>query len=273
MKNKKIAILTVISIMIVSGLTGCGQKVTAENLLDGAYGSKKVESMDADLTMNADADIDISDLLEDAAEQSADAVGSTTMNFKVAMDCNIKATEKIAYADGTATVDILGMSQNVPVKSYADMDNKVSYTYDENYDVWVKSDLDYDESSETYAIGKIDKDIFTNLKLADTKEGDSEYTVTGKVAMSDLEKLYGNVLGNEMDYTENIDLSSLELDVTMKFDKESRLIKSLECKVDPESLDTKEYTINEFSAKVTINKSNDVDVEIPSDVVDKAVEG
>ena len=40
-----------------------------------------------------------------------------------------------------------------------------------------------------------------------------------------------------------------------------------------ESLDTKEYTINEFSAKVTINKINDVDVEIPSDVVDKAVEG
>ena len=262
MKNKKIAILTVISIMIVSGLTGCGQKVTAENLLDGAYGSKKVESMDADLTMNADADIDISDLLEDAAEQSADAVGSTTMNFKVAMDCNIKATEKIAYADGTATVE-----------NYADMDNKVSYTYDENYDVWVKSDLDYDESSETYAIGKIDKDIFTDLKLADTKEGDSEYTVTGKVAMSDLEKLYGNVLGNEMDYTEDIDLSALKLDVTMKFDKESRLIKSLECKVDPESLDTKEYTINEFSAKVTINKINDVDVEIPSDVVDKAVEG
>ena len=86
MKKKRIAILTVISIMIVSGLTGCGQKVTAENLLDGAYGSKKVESMDADLSMNADADIDISDLLEDTAEQSADAAGSTTMNFKVAMD-------------------------------------------------------------------------------------------------------------------------------------------------------------------------------------------
>lgn len=94
MKKKRIAILTVISIMVVSGLTGCGQKVTAENLLDGAYGSKKVESMDADLSMNADADIDISDLLEDTAEQSADAAGSTTMNFKVAMDCNIKATEK-----------------------------------------------------------------------------------------------------------------------------------------------------------------------------------
>ena len=52
MKKKRIAILTVISIMIVSGLTGCGQKVTAENLLDGAYGSKKVESMDALQSLN-----------------------------------------------------------------------------------------------------------------------------------------------------------------------------------------------------------------------------
>lgn len=165
------------------------------------------------------------------------------------------------------------MSQNVPVKSYVDLDKNISYTYDEEYGMWVKSDLDYDESSETFETGKINKDMFTDLKLADTKEGDSEYTVTGKIAMADLEKLYGNVLGNEMDYTEDIDLSALKLDVTMKFDKESRLIKSLECKVDPESLDTKEYTINEFSAKVTINKINDVDVEIPSDVVDKAVEG
>ena len=271
MKKKRIAILTVISIMIVSGLTGCGQKVTAENLLDGAYGSKKVESMDADLSMNADADIDISDLLEDTAEQSADAAGSTTMNFKVAMDCNIKATEKIAYADGTATVDILGMSQTVPVKSYADLDKNVSYSYDEEYGMWVKSNLDYKEF-ETFETGKINKDMFTDLKLADIKDGDSEYTVTGKVAMSDFEKLYGKVLGNEMDYTEDIDLSSLKLDVTMKFNKESRLIKSLECKVAPESLDTTECTINEFSAKVTINKINDIDVEIPSDVVNKAVE-
>ena len=90
--------------------------------------------------------------------------------------------------------------------------------------------------------------------------------------MADLEKFYGNALDNAMDYTEDIDLSSLKLDVTMKFDKESRLIKSLECKVDPEFLDTTEYTINEFSAKVTINKINDIDVEIPSDVVNKAVE-
>ena len=193
------------------------------------------------------------------------------MNFKVAMDCNIKATEKIAYADGTATVDILGMSQTVPVKSYADLDKNVSYSYDEEYGMWVKSNLDYKES-ETFETGKINKDMFTDLKLADIKDGDSEYTVTGKVAMSDFEKLYGKVLGNEMDYTEDIDLSSLKLDVTMKFNKESRLIKSLECKVAPESLDTTECTINEFSAKVTINKINDIDVEIPSDVVNKAVE-
>ena len=137
--------------------------------------------------------------------------------------------------------------------------------------MWVKSDLDYKES-ETFEAGKINKDMFTDLKLADTKDGDSEYIVIGKVAMADLEKFYGNALDNAMDYTEDIDLSSLKLDVTMKFDKESRLIKSLECKVDPEFLDTTEYTINEFSAKVTINKINDIDVEIPSDVVNKAVE-
>ena len=257
--------------MLVSGLTGWGKKVTAENLLDGAYGSKKVESMDSDLSMNVDADINISDIYEDAAEQSVAAGAETTMNFKVALDCNIKASEKIAYADGTATVDVFGMTQTVPVKSYADLDKNVSYTYDEEYGMWVKSDLEYDESSETYAIGKIDKDIFMDLKLSDTKDDDSEYVVTGKVAMDDLEKLYGNTLDSVMEDTEDIDLSALKFDVTMKFDKESRLIKSLECKVDPETLDTKEYTINEFSAKLKINKINDIDVEIPSDIVDKAV--
>lgn len=275
MKSKKrTVVLALIAVMLAGSFAGCGkEKVTAESLLAGAYGGDNVESMDADLVMNVDADIDISDLFSDSADQSTETENSeTTMNFKVALDCNIKATEKIAYANGNATVDVLGMSQKVPVKSYVDSDNKVSYTYNEDYDLWTKSDLDSDESLGSFAEGKIDKDIFTDLKLADTKEEDSEYVVTGKVTMDNLKKLYGDSFNDLSENTEDIDLSTLKFDVTMKFDKKSKMMKSFECKVDPTTLDAEEYTINEFSAEVKINKINDVDVKIPSEVVKEAIE-
>ena len=275
MKSKKrTVVLALIAVMLAGSFAGCGkEKVTAESLLAGAYGRDNVESMDADLVMNVDADIDISDLFSDSADQSTETENSeTTMNFKVALDCNIKATEKIAYANGNATVDVLGMSQKVPVKSYVDSDNKVSYTYNEDYDLWTKSDLDSDESLGSFAEGKIDKDIFTDLKLADTKEEDSEYVVTGKVTMDNLKKLYGDSFNDLSENTEDIDLSTLKFDVTMKFDKKSKMMKSFECKVDPTTLDAEEYTINEFSAEVKINKINDVDVKIPSEVVKEAIE-
>lgn len=275
MKSKKrTVVLALMAVMLAGSLAGCGkEKVTAESLLAGAYGGDNVESMDADLVMNVDADIDISDLFSDSADQSTETENSeTTMNFKVALDCNIKATEKIAYANGNATVDVLGMSQKVPVKSYVDSDNKVSYTYNEDYDLWTKSDLDSDESLGSFAEGKIDKDIFTDLKLADTKEEDSEYVVTGKVTMDNLKKLYGDSFNDLSENTEDIDLSTLKFDVTMKFDKKSKMMKSFECKVDPTTLDAEEYTINEFSAEVKINKINDVDVKIPSEVVKEAIE-
>lgn len=275
MKSKKrTVVLALIAVMLAGSFAGCGkEKVTAESLLAGAYGGDNVESMDADLVMNVDADIDISDLFSDSADQSTETENSeTTMNFKVALDCNIKATEKIAYANGNATVDVLGMSQKVPVKSYVDSDNKVSYTYNEDYDLWTKSDLDSDESLGSFAEGKIDKDIFTDLKLADTKEEDSEYVVTGKVTMDNLKKLYGDSFNDLSENTEDIDLSTLKFDVTMKFDKKSKMMKSFECKVDQTTLDAEEYTINEFSAEVKINKINDVDVKIPSEVVKEAIE-
>lgn len=275
MKSKKrTVVLALIAVMLAGSFAGCGkEKVTAESLLAGAYGGDNVESMDADLVMNVDADINISDLFSDSADQSTETENSeTTMNFKVALDCNIKATEKIAYANGNATVDVIGMSQKVPVKSYVDSDNKVSYTYNEDYDLWTKSDLDSDESLGSFAEGKIDKDIFTDLKLADTKEEDSEYVVTGKVTMDNLKKLYGDSFNDLSENTEDIDLSTLKFDVTMKFDKKSKMMKSFECKVDPTTLDAEEYTINEFSAEVKINKINDVDVKIPSEVVKEAIE-
>lgn len=275
MKSKKrTVVLALIAVMLAGSFAGCGkEKVTAESLLAGAYGGDNVESMDADLVMNVDADINISDLFSDSADQSTETENSeTTMNFKVALDCNIKATEKIAYANGNATVDVLGMSQKVPVKSYVDSDNKVSYTYNEDYDLWTKSDLDSDESLGSFAEGKIDKDIFTDLKLADTKEEDSEYVVTGKVTMDNLKKLYGDSFNDLSENIEDIDLSTLKFDVTMKFDKKSKMMKSFECKVDPTTLDAEEYTINEFSAEVKINKINDVDVKIPSEVVKEAIE-
>ena len=265
-KKRGLVSVVLATVMIVGGLTGCGtEKVTAESLVSNAFCSEEVKSLDADVTLNLDMDVDASEL-----------TGSdTTMNIAIGLDCNVKSTEDVAYTDGKATISFFGTKTKADVKTYADIKEGVVYNYDEDSDSWVKSDLDSSSFDFSSVSNKIDTDVFENLELAETKSKDEDYTVTGTISSKKLQDLLGEDLS---DFTSGVDTSELDLDnlnfdVTMIFDRSSKLIKVMSYSVDPKAFDSDSYTINKFDFSITLNSLNENDdLSIPEDVTKNAVE-
>lgn len=265
-KKRGLVSVVLATVMIVGGLTGCvAEKVTAESLVSNAFGSEEVKSLDADVTLNLDMDVDASEL-----------TGSdTTMNIAIGLDCNVKSTEDVAYTDGKATISFFGTKTKADIKTYADIKEGVVYNYDEDSDSWVKSDLDSSSFDFSSVSNKIDTDVFENLELAETKSKDEDYTVTGTISSKKLQDLLGEDLS---DFTSGVDTSELDLDnlnfdVTMIFDRSSKLIKVMSYSVDPKAFDSDSYTINKFDFSITLNSLNENDdLSIPEDVTKNAVE-
>lgn len=265
-KRRGLVSVVLATVMIVGGLTGCvAEKVTAESLVSNVFGSEEVKSLDADVTLNLDMDVDASEL-----------IGSdTTMNIAIGLDCNVKSTEDVAYTDGKATISFFGTKTKADVKTYADIKEGVVYNYDEDSDSWVKSDLDSSSFDFSSVSNKIDTDVFENLELAETKSKDEDYTVTGTISSKKLQDLLGEDLS---DFTSGVDTSELDLDnlnfdVTMIFDRSSKLIKVMSYSVDPKAFDSDSYTINKFDFSITLNSLNENDdLSIQEDVTKNAVE-
>lgn len=265
-KKRGLVSVVLATVMIVGGLTGCvAEKVTAESLVSNAFGSEEVKSLDADVTLNLDMNVDASEL-----------TGSDTiMNIAIGLDCNVKSTEDVAYTDGKATISFFGTKTKADVKTYADIKEGVVYNYDEDSDSWVKSDLDSSSFDFSSVSNKIDTDVFENLELAEIKSKDEDYTVTGTISSKKLQDLLGEDLS---DFTSGVDTSELDLDnlnfdVTMIFDRSSKLIKVMSYSVDLKAFDSDSYTINKFDFSITLNSLNENDdLSIPEDVTKNAVE-
>ncbi len=269
--RKKGFITTILAtVMMLGSLTGCGvEKVTAESLLSNAFGSEEVASLDANVIFDLDMDVDASSLM------NSDSDTDTTMNLTVSLDCDVQSTKDVAHTDGKATVTVFGTKTKVDIESYTDIKNKTAYTYNKDSDSWVKSDLDSSSFGFNNLSDKLSADLFDNLTLAERKSKDDDYVVTGIIAYKNIKDFVGEELENlsESTGTDDLDLDKLSFDVTMNFDKDSKLVKSMTYSVDTKAFDSDDYTINKFEITTTINSVNkNDDLSIPKDVEKNAVE-
>lgn len=270
MRKKGFIPVILATIMVIGSLTGCGaEKVTAESLLSNAFGSKEVASLDANVVFDLDMDVDASSLM--GSNSDAD----TTMNFAVNLDCDVQSTKDVAHTEGKATVAFFGTKTKVDIESYTDIENKTAYTYDKDSDSWVKSDLDSSSFGFNNLSDKFSADLFDNLTLAERKSKNDDYTVTGTIAYKNIKDFVGEELENLSDNTgtDDLDLDKLSFNVTMNFDKDSKLVKSMTYTVDTKAFNSDEYTINKFEITTTVNSVNkNNDLSIPKDVEKNAVE-
>lgn len=270
MRKKGFIPVILATIMVIGSLTGCGaEKVTAESLLSNAFGSKEVASLDANVVFDLDMDVDASSLM------GSDSDADTTMNFAVSLDCDVQSTKDVAHTEGKATVAFFGTKTKVDIESYTDIENKTAYTYDKDSDSWVKSDLDSSSFGFNNLSDKFSADLFDNLTLAERKSKDDDYVVTGTITYKSIKDFVGEELENLSDSTgtDDLDLDKLSFNVTMNFDKDSKLVKSMTYTVDTKAFNSDEYTINKFEITTTVNSVNkNNDLSIPKDVEKNAVE-
>ena len=270
MRKKGFIPVILATIMVIGSLTGCGaEKVTAENLLSNAFGSDEVASLDANVVFDLDMDVDASSLM------GSDSDADTTMNFAVNLDCDVQSTKDVAHTEGKATVAFFGTKTKVDIESYTDIENETAYTYNKDSDSWVKSDLDSSSFGFNNLSDKFSADLFDNLTLAERKSKNDDYVVTGTIAYKSIKDFVGEELENLSDSTgtDDLDLDKLSFDVTMNFDKDSKLVKSMTYTVDTKAFNSDDYTINKFEITTTVNSVNkNNDLSIPKDVEKNAVE-
>lgn len=221
---KKSLLCLALSGVLIASMTGCSKKeeVTVDSLFTKAQEtSKNAKSVDMTIGLDVDGDFSFG--------------GDTSMNIKLKADLNSKAEDKKgAYVDGTVNMDMFGMSQEVPVKSYTDLsqDGKViSYTYDKDTDSWEKSEDD-STSDMTASLGKMkDLDyssVYKSLTLAketETYNNVEAYHVSGEIKGTDLNSVISKLDDSMKEALKDVDLSSIVVGADFYFStKDSSMV-------------------------------------------------
>ena len=276
MRKQKVITIVLASGMLIACFSGCGfEKVTAEDLVNNAYNMDAIESLDADIALVMDVDVDAASLFtpynaDEDSDSDSDSKTSTKMNVTLDIDGNAKAANDLAYISGNVEAGIFGMTYKV--ENYTDAKNGVSYSYDSESDAWVKSDLEDDSDSFDLETLKqyASSDIFEDLVLVNEKDKKAEtYEVSGTISYDSIADLLGDKVD---DMFSGFDPKGMTLDTTMNFDRKTKQLETMKVSVDPDSMNTDVLDINEFSITVTINSLKDVKLAIPKDVKNNAIE-
>jgi hypothetical protein len=278
MKKKISSIIIATTLLCPLLFSGCGKKApTADDLLSSAWGSEPVESIDMDIDFAVDADIDVSQLMGDTSTS-----GSTMMNMKITCNLNAIANLTDSYINGKVDASLFGMSFSEPTKTYITTidGQKYSISWDEDDSCWYKTAVDEDTDDNLLAgnldgnmITSIDSSIFESYELQEIEKDDTVYTVTGTIDYDKLaDKMDMDISDLMSDFSsEDTDFDNAKFDVTMTFDIDTQLCKTIDFVFDTETLNQEDTNFNELTITLTINQINDVDVEVPQDVIDSAI--
>lgn len=244
-------------------LFGIGPQVTAEILLQG-ISEKSYDVLDADLTLDMETEMDMSELGTEGS-----------MEFAVSADINVKSNKTNAYANGNVSVKVLGMNQSASIKSYYDDESATSYTYNEKSGTW-----EYEKKEDSFpvtdAIKKFQKkmnlDVLEDVQMKEHKKG-SDYEVTAAICADSIKELAESTGADSSDFgftgtLDSLNESDAEMDILLVFDEESKEIKAVSFEMELDS-----DTPGNISAEFKINQAGgELDISIPDDVKESAVE-
>lgn len=266
-KNLALGLLLTCAIMVV----GCGKKdPTPEELLSQKYDESYV---DMDLEMDVVAKMDMSDLMGD------DSGSSATMDMEMEIDVNAKSDDSVSYLDGTILVNVFGMNMEVPMKTYTSVseDAVITYALGEDGETWTKEESALDEAglSSLTSLYKIsDVDFFESYEMKEVEKDDETYVVTGFCSFEKLMEKFGDaedLLETEM-ITEEYDMSTMKMNVTMEFDRETLKPVCYLFELDGDSIEMEGASFETFIIKMTINElGGEKVVEIPQEIIDNAI--
>lgn len=256
---KKVLSLALACAMALS-LFGCAKKPpTAEELVANSW-FDDMTSLDADLKLNIEAEIQAGDA---ADELGSFFGGADALNMGLSADIHIARDDELLHCDGAVSMSMFGMSYGVDVDEWAvtsDDGTVITYSYDSTVGTWITDEAngEFDYSS----LFGLDTSAFTDLVM--TTEDDA-YVVTGKVSVPTAEE------SGVYDIIESVTGSDVEddfsLGVVLKYDKSSRVLRSLDLTIDADGLSAEDGArLTRFEFGLVVNKTSGVSLEIPADV-------
>lgn len=194
---------------------------------------------------------------------------STTIN----VDQEYFIAETAAHSVGTYYMSLMGMEFDIPIETYVDIPNLITYSNEVTYDI---SD---GETVEKYQWNKKetqDNDIVLHISdLAKNVEEmtvhevtDDSYILKG-VTNIDNTAINKDTLGSGI--ANNTEAS---IPVLLTFDKNTKYLTNIEYDLteitEAEEAEAEEVTYDAFEFYVTLSDYNNVDVEIPEDIIESA---
>lgn len=296
--KKKLFKKSLVSVMVVGGLltaslVGCEQKITLDS------GKKAtVESIFTD-SKNAHTDAKSVDMTLDLGVDGSIGNGEgTSMKVTFDADLDVKSeNEKGIYCKGDVKFNVLGMSQEQSIETYASLngDSQMSYSYDSENDTWTKSEMDFSGVFNADMIKQLNTIDFTKvynkLTLAEKTEdfnGTESYHISGDITGTDMKEVITqikDILGESIDEDalESANLDSIVVGTDFYFAKEDAkllgikmdfsktdFLKLLISEESNKDLSTAEFT--DFHINLTVNSVNDYTFEVPSDIIDNTVD-
>lgn len=258
MKNKLVALTAVMTAACML-IAGCGtEKVTAEELIAGAY-PDDMSTMTADIRLGFKAGMSLEQL-----------GGEGTMDMGLSLDAKMESDKDTKMIDGSASIEIFGMTIDQEMKQYVQTDGDVSttYTYSEEDGTWT---YDSGESEDVTGIG-IDPSMFKEATLREADKKDDAYHVDALISSEGLAAVAGvdteELLGID---GSDISIEGVTFNVSMSFDKKTKNLTAFKIWLDkPYEEDGAE--IRELSIEMTNITFSNNNVSIPDDILDNAMD-
>ena len=204
---------------------------------------------------------------------------SSSMDVSLSLKGNIQTNGEIGHTKGDMTYDVFGMSQTTPYESYVDFNKEeetcTTYTYETDNDIWNRETIENNENISMDSF-KIKSEAFDSLSLETTDDG---YVVTGSITLKNLRDAYKEELGTLTDALKedkNADISDelndIKFNTTFTFDKKTKVLKKSVIKLDTKSVNIPSVEVNKLEVEITVNNTDEVEVVIPEDVFNNAVD-
>lgn len=278
--------------------------VTAEGLLED-ISLEDIESGSIEVVFALDVDMDLKQMMldqglteddiQDAIDEGEITEDQLFMSMVIDLEVLADVTEDYSHITGSVSMDAMGMSEEVNLESYVDSTDKdvtITYTYDEFSDEWYfeEEDASDDEDEDMSDIISLITEYVDSAEITD--EDDDVYTLS---VVLDVAKMYedeSEMMDDLVDSSEEVigetddilaDIENLE--IIVEIEKETGYLSLISIDLadvladyiassimDEEIESTECIEINDLKLEISFSDYNDVEVEIPEEVLENALE-
>lgn len=289
--------LSVVLIIIIVGINMYknDDNITANELMENAFGKEEFKSLDADVNLELVMEADMNGMMEesdDAASYQDSSVENDTIEgldqsdptgfdlddnenasmseIKLEVNAKIKTDRDVSYLKTDMEYDVFGFTDNITEEQYIQTEGNryLVYRYNVNENQWYK-EINNDESFENadMILNIISMELFTDCEAKSTKDG---YEINGTLSTEKIVELLLNY--SEKDELDEVvdEINAYKFNAIIIFNAD-KIIKEININCENTSDGLTSVELKEFSLNVIFNDINKVTVSVPEEIMENAI--